>query len=58
MVKKRVKVYGKIYKVYLSICNCVVLGFSVCKKEDSNIYAIELDDKINLLIENKDIQKN
>ena len=35
----------------------LTLGFFICQKENYNVYAIELENKIDLLIENKDIQK-
>lgn len=45
------------YIRFIVVFASLVLGFSICKKEDSNVYAIELENKIDLLIENKDIQK-
>ena len=47
----------KKYIRFIAVFATLVLGFSVYKKEDSNVYAIELENKIGLLIENKDIQK-
>ena len=47
----------KKYIRFFFVFAILVLGFSVYKKEDSNVYAIELENKIDLLIENKDIQK-
>ena len=47
----------KKYIRFIAVFATLVLGFSVYKKEDSNVYAIELENKIDLLIENKDIQK-
>nr|WP_317331544.1 peptidoglycan DD-metalloendopeptidase family protein [uncultured Romboutsia sp.] len=35
----------------------LILGFSICKKYDFNVYAIEVENNIDALIENKDIQK-
>ena len=47
----------KKYIRFIAVFATLVLGFSFYKKEDSNVYAIELENKIDLLIENKDIQK-
>lgn len=47
----------KKYIRFIAVFATLVLGFSVYKKEDSNVYAIELENKIDLLIENKDTQK-
>ncbi|MCI6666583.1 MAG: M23 family metallopeptidase [Romboutsia timonensis] len=47
----------KKYIRFIAVFATLVLGFSVYKKEDSNVYAIELEDKLDLLIENKEIQK-
>ncbi|WP_331496241.1 hypothetical protein, partial [Romboutsia ilealis] len=47
----------KKYISFLIVFVSIVLGFYICKKEDSNVYAIESENKIELLIANKDIQK-
>ena len=44
----------KKYIRFIAVFATLVLGFSVYKKEDSNVYAIELENKIGLLIENKE----
>ena len=45
------------YIRFIVVFASLVLGFSIYQKEDHNVYAIELENKIDLLIENKDIQK-
>ena len=40
----------KKYIRFIAVFATLVLGFSVYKKEDSNVYAIELENKIDLLI--------
>lgn len=45
------------YLKFTVACISLILGFSICQKRYSNVYAIELENKIDLLIENKDIQK-
>ena len=47
----------KKYISFLIVFVSLVLGFSICKKDDFNVYAIEVENKIDLLIENKEIQK-
>ena len=45
------------YIRFIVLLASFVLGFSIYQKEDSNVYATTLENKIDLLIENKDIQK-
>ena len=40
----------KKYIRFIAVFATLVLGFSVYKKEDSNVYAIELENKIDLLL--------
>ena len=45
------------YLRFIVVFTSLILGFSIYSKGDSTVYAIELDNKIDLLIENKNIQK-
>ena len=45
------------YIRFIAVFTSLVLGLFIYQKESYNVYAIELENKIDLLIESKDIQK-